>query len=205
VATKPKLRAKKFTTLQQRFIDAMIDCGIGAKAARAAGITGTSAGNQACRWMMNDEIRAAVEKGREDLQHTVMFDAVTVLNELAVLATTDMSAFVDSEGYLKTDLRDIPPEMIACIQEITDQTVTDLKSRDKTRTVKVKLYDRIKAIQLAGNHKAVRAFAHEIEIHSDLGDRLDKLLAEMGRDDDSKKEVKRNGAQDPRGSGHTVQ
>lgn len=156
--------------------------------------------------MLNDEIRAAVEKGREELTNTVMFDAAVVLRELAVLATTDISAFIDDDGYLKTDLRDIPPEMIACIAEITDVTVTDLKTRDTTRTVKVKLYDRIKAIQLAGNHKAVRAFAHEIEIHSDLGDRLDKLLAERGRSDGKQEErVKGNGAKDPRGSGHTVQ
>lgn len=171
MAVKAKKKPKKLTALQQRFVDEMIACGIGAKSARLAGASPKSAGNQAMRWMMNDEIRAAVDEGRRQLANTVRFDAATVLNELAVLATViPLEELITEDGYLKGDLKDLTPEVRACIASI----------EKNDWGFKIKFHDRIKALQLAGKHKAVRAYTEEIEVTDALSDRLDQLLQERG-------------------------
>lgn len=163
-------KVKKFTVLQQRFVDEMVGCGIGARAARLAGYSVDACRQQAAENMAIPSIRDAVEKGRAKLAATVHFNAEAVLRELAVLATTEVaSELIDDEGWLNGNLKDLSPEVRACI--------SSLECNDQGG-VKIKFYDRIKALQLAGKHKAVRAYTEEVEVADALSARLDRVLRE---------------------------
>jgi phage terminase small subunit len=186
---KPKAE-RKLTILQQRFVDNMLVTGIGAKSARLAGIAKGNSRNQAARWMAKDDIREAIEEGEELMSATVRFDATTVLRELAILAVTDITELIDEEGHLRCDLKDVPPEMMACIQSLEEDSWNEKQFDDETgeeldpikhTRIKVKLYDRIKAITQAGKHKAVRAFAEDIEVVDTLSATLDAILDARSR------------------------
>jgi len=176
-ASKPKRSIR-----EQRFIDNMIVWGNGAKAARLAGYAGTSCRSQAARLMAKADIRNAVEKGEELMQALTRFDAATVLRELAVLSTTTLADFIDDQGKLKTDLSDVPPELIACIHSIKETTWYENKGTGedaeqiKHTTCEIKIHDRIRALTQAGRHKLVKAFGDESDGDDSLAERLDEIL-----------------------------
>ena len=88
----------------------------------------------------------------------IEFTADDVLRETKNLALTHMGAFIDDEGYVKGNLAELPESALACIQKL-EQTTTIDRDGNTVITQKLALYDRLRALQVAGQHINVKAFA----------------------------------------------
>jgi len=148
---------KPLSPRQARFVEEFIVDSNATQAAVRAGYSENTARQQASRLLTKVNVQTAVTKLTKARSQRLEFDADTVLQESANLATTSMAAFVDDDGYVVGNLRSLPESALACIRELTQETVVDRDGNTVIRQ-KIKLYDRLRALELAGRHVGVRAF-----------------------------------------------
>ena len=165
------------TVRQERFVHEYLVDGNGSAAAIRAGYTPNRAEATASRLLTNGKVSRRLEILKAAQLERVDFDADTVLRELATLSTVTIAEFIDDEGYLRTDLKNISKEALACVAEVMQETVTRPDGSSQTR-VKLRLHDRIKALNLVGKHRSVQAFVERVEFSSSLSDRM----AELGQE-----------------------
>ncbi len=170
-------KRRVFTPLRQRFIDEMNVDHNATQAAIRAGYSAKTAGTQGSRLLQNVDIAAELEENErkrgEKIIKRVDFDAERVLKELANLSTTTLSSFIDDDGFVVADLKNVPQEAIDCVSEIL-QDETELNGVI-SRRIRVKLHDRVKSLALAGKHRAVQAFVERVEVGHALSARLDAI------------------------------
>jgi phage terminase small subunit len=175
----PDMEESAMNTRQTRFVEEFMVDGNATAAAIRAGYATRSARQTASRLMTKGDVQVEIARLAQGRTERVKFTADRVLSEAANLATQSMVAFVDTDGYLVTNMKDLPTDVVACVQEVTQDTFTNKEGFTITR-VKLKLYDRLRALALVGKHVGVRAFAETVAPMQDqqskgLGERLDEI------------------------------
>jgi len=156
---------------RQLFVDAHIaNPGSATKAAIKAGYVANSAHVTASRLLKSDKVLAAIAERRKRASNRAVMDAAKVLQELTPLAASDVRHLVDENGYLRGNLNDLPEHVTKAISSVEQET-----AQDGTVKMKVKLWDKNKALVSAGRHVGVRAFVDRIEVSGGLSDRLSRL------------------------------
>jgi len=141
----PKLTAK-----QQRFVaEYLVD--LNAKqAAIRAGYSPRSAETNGNRLLRNAQVAAAVEAAKAERQARTEITADAVLQRLAAVAFGDVRELFGEDGSLKPvgELSEAAAAMLASLDVV--MTLNDDGS--VTRTSKVRLNDRLRALELLGKH-----------------------------------------------------
>lgn len=164
------------TDQQQRFCEEyVIDCNA-TQAAIRAGYEEASAHVQGSRLLRNDKIQIAIQNHMSARSIRVQVSADTVLKELLAIATVDLAEAYDENNDL-LPIHQIPKEVrkaIAGIEVFTEvqygpaQTAsTDGGEVEKVkevvgRTKKLKMNDKIKALELLGKH--LKLFTDKIDV-----------------------------------------
>jgi hypothetical protein len=63
-------------------------------------------------------------------------------------------------GFVVRNLRDLPESALACIQSVEQTTTIDAAGNTVIKQ-RLKLFDRLKALQIAGEHIDIRAFVQQ--------------------------------------------
>lgn len=159
--TDKPVQVKGLTPKQQRFVaEYLIDLNATQAAVRAgySAKTASSIGEQNLRKL---EIASAIAEAQEKRSERTAIDADWVLKRLAEEAVADLADIIDPDGGLKP-IEQWPliwrQGLVAGID-----VQEDVQDGVKTgQTVKVKLSDRIKRIELIGKHVNVQAFREQV-------------------------------------------
>lgn len=154
-------QGKGLTPKQQRFVDEyLIDLNATQAAIRAgySAKTASSIGEQTLRKL---EVALAITEAQAKRSERTGIDADWVLNRLASEAVADLADIIGSDGVLK------PIEEWPLIWRQGLVTGIDVQEDRQDgvkigQTVKVKLSDRIKRIELIGKHVNVQAFREQV-------------------------------------------
>lgn len=169
-ASKKKVANKKpwhATPKQQRFIEEYPVDFNGTKAAERAGYSKKTAGQQASRLLKNVNVQAAIQKLVGKLSLTAGVTAERVLAEIAKVGFANLGDYfrISDEGEPYIDLSDLTEDQMAALQEITVEDFTDGRgdnSRD-VRRVKIKMLDKLNALEKLGKNLALFVERHRIE------------------------------------------
>lgn len=132
------------------------------QAAIRAGYSPRTAEQQGSRLLSNVKVAEAVQSAQAARSERTEIDANWVLTRLADEATADLADILDEAGVIKP-VRDWPliwrQGLVAGI-DVQEDTVEGVKVG---QTVKIKLSDRIRRIELIGKHIGVGAFRERLE------------------------------------------
>jgi len=140
------------TPYQQCFVDEyMVDLNQ-SQAILRAGFTGkpTSAKTAATRLMSNIHVKTEVRRRIKERSERTQITADRVLIELALIGFYDIREIFDVKNNLKeiSELTDASSRAIASIEIEIDK----IGIREISTTKKIKMHDKIRALQLIGNH-----------------------------------------------------
>lgn len=120
------------------------------RAATAAGYAAGSAHVTGARLLRTPAVAAAIEDARARRMQKLEFKAEFVIQELMKLATFDSGMLYDAEGQ-RIPVHRLDPDVRAWISQVEDETSVDSSGR-KTRTQRIKMSDKLKAVELLGRH-----------------------------------------------------
>lgn len=158
---------KKLNPMQRRFVEEYkIDLN-GTQAAIRAGYSPKTAGCQAFDLLKKPEIQAAIAEAQKRCCDATDISAEKVLRELALIAFARVSDIYDvgSDGTVKLKSMDEMSEHGKAL--ISDITITN-RTTDfgETQTVRVKLADRTKPLELLGKRLAL--FTEKVDVSGDV-------------------------------------
>ena len=145
--------SKKLTARQQRFCHEYLLDSNGTRAAERAGYSPRTAKQQASFLLTKVDVRALIDELTIARTERIDFDSDRVLLELKYLATSTMADFIDDQGRLITDLSKVRPEAAAAVE-----TCEESVRADGSIVRKIKLYNKVTALEKAGRHVKIRAF-----------------------------------------------
>jgi phage terminase small subunit len=146
---KPATRiAKGLTVRQERFVEHYLVLGKGAEAARRAGYSPRSAPAIADKLLNTPRVAAAIATANAERAKALAIDAKRVLEEFACIAFADLRAILDWD---ETGLRVKPQE---AIDRIALAAIAEISERPggRGKLLKVKLFDKLKALELLAKH-----------------------------------------------------
>lgn len=157
--------------------------GNGAKSAIAAGYSARTAAEQASRLLTDARMRALVQANEAATEVKLERTADKVLEELARLGFSDVTAIFNDDGTLKHP-KDMPVEIRRAIKSIEfEELFEGNRSNTKDgedggrfvigRIVKVVLHSKEKGLELLG--KNLKLFTDKVE--HEVGDSLAEILA----------------------------
>jgi phage terminase small subunit len=128
----------------------------GMEAAKAAGYSGTedSLITTASRLLADAKVQAQLQAMRDRLQERTGITVDKLMHELGKMAFSNIRTFM-RPGTNEIDLtQDISEEDWACVSEVITETYMDGggPSAREVKRVKIKLYDKLTAIEKAGKH-----------------------------------------------------
>lgn len=135
---------------QRRFVEEYIIDLNAQEAAIRAGYAVNSASVQGCRLLTKDKIKAAIEDAMHERSRRTGVTADKLVEQLAKIAFSDLKSFVewDKDGVIIKDPAQIDGTVLA---EIAEQW-TETPQGFKNGRTKIKLNDKLKAIELLGKH-----------------------------------------------------
>lgn len=133
------------TEKQKRFVaEYLVDLNA-TKAAKRAGYSEKTAAEQACRLLTNVKVQEAIQKAMEERQYRTGITQDRVLQELADIGFSRTTDFVRIDGcgrVILTPTEDLTEEQQRAIAGI----------KDGKFGVELKLHDKIRALELLGQH-----------------------------------------------------
>jgi len=144
--------AKGLTVRQERFVEHYMVCGKGAEAARRAGYSARSAHSIADKLLNTPRVAAAINDANAARARRLRLDGDQVLAELAKIVLADLGQILDwgPGGVSVKPAADLTPEdraAIAAIDAVSDANGT---------RVKVRLFDKLRALEIMGKHVFAR-------------------------------------------------
>jgi phage terminase small subunit len=131
-------------------------------AAQRAGYSARTAKQQGSRLLTDVDVQAAITQAQAQRAERTQIDADWVLKRLAAMADADLSELHNDDGTLRP-IKDWPKVwrqgLVAGI-EVDESLINGAMS---VTTRKVKLADRLKAIELIGRHVTVGAWKEKVE------------------------------------------
>lgn len=150
------------TLLQKRFVQEFAIDLCAAAAYRRAGYKGKDVDRKANTLMKVPHVRDAVDKILADKAKRASVTADMVIAELANIAfsnATDVVAFQGGRLVVR-DTSELPDQVRSCISELSE-VLTEAGSNRK-----VKMYDKVKALELLGKH--FKLFSDRMEISGEM-------------------------------------
>lgn len=132
------------------------------QAAIRAGYSERTAEQQGSRLLSNAKVASAVTAAQGERSERTQIDADWVLKRLAAEAVADLADILDEAGVVKP-VKEWPliwRQGLVAGLDVHEEIVEGAKVG---QTVKVKLSDRIKRIELIGKHVNVQAFKDRVE------------------------------------------
>lgn len=162
-------------------------------AAKRAGYSENTAYSQGHDLLKHPEIKKLIAQQIEARSQRVEVTADRVLQELAKVAFASVGDFleVQPDGSAVVNLQGLTPEQLAAIGEVQVDEYVDGRGEDQRRVkrVKVKMLDKLKALELVGRHTDVQAWRDRVEVGATTG------LAERLRE--AQERLKRHRSGDP--------
>ncbi|WP_063892481.1 terminase small subunit [Paenibacillus sp. Leaf72] len=163
------------TARQARFIDEYLVDLNAAAAARRAGYSMKTAGDQGSRLLANANIQETLQKRMKEREQRTEITQDRVLHELAKIGFSDMRMFTTwgDNGVSLINSEMLSSDQAACIAEVS-QTITGSGG-----SVKFKLHDKVSALEKIGRHLGMFKDKFELKgqlVHSHSHD-LRKLSA----------------------------
>ena len=154
------------------------------QAAIRAGYTHSYSDKGAWKLLQNAEIKAAIEKAKEQRSKRTQIHADWLLSRLADEALADIADLYDENGGLKPvdQWPLIWRQGLVAAVEVKELFEGRGESREAIgRVSQVKLSDRIKRLELIGKHIDVQAFREkvEVEVSGSLAERLARAKARV--------------------------
>ena len=172
------------TARQALFVSEYLKDLNGTQAAIRAGYSPKAAEVQASENLRKPKIQLARPEGQNAAEARSQVTVDRVLLELArvAFADTTLVAYVDQGRVIIRDTADLDGDTRRAISEIS-------QSVGNTITTKVKMHDKIKALELLGRHLAM--FKDKVDV--DMQFSIPEILAELKRRRDSASGGKSNG------------
>lgn len=146
-----ELAREKLNQKQQRFCEEYCIHFVGAKAARAAGYSENSAGQQSYSMLKdNEEIKEYIDQLVVAQSRRTEVDADKVVQEFSKIAFSNIKHIYDEKGALKP-VNDLDHIQAAAVQSVKETTFTDSSGATKT-TLEYKLHDKLGALRDLGAH-----------------------------------------------------
>jgi len=146
---------------QERFVEEYLVDLNATQAAIRAGYSEKTAYSMGQRLLKHVEVEKMLAEAQAKRSERVQVDADWVLTRLAAEATADLADILDDAGAIKpvSDWPVIWRQGLVAGFEVQENEVDGVKMG---QTVKVKLSDRIKRIELIGKHVNVQAFRDQV-------------------------------------------
>lgn len=162
---------------QQRFVEEYLKDLNATQAASRAGYSKKTAQQQGSRLLLNVVVQEALTKAIGQRSQRTEITADNVLQELAVLAFTDMGTYLTlgEDGKSHLDWSKLPDGATKAISEIQQETTTTIGKEEDDEIVtktKFKLYDKRAALVDLGRH--LKLFSDKVELEA--GDALSEVL-----------------------------
>lgn len=143
------------------------------KAAMACGVAAISAAKYGRAMMLKTHVQAAIKDALQRKAEARTITQEKVAAEIQRIAMATVGEFMEADGddAVKVNIMSIMRPEAAAVSEVTTTTTHDRDGNAHTRT-RVKLHDKLKALELLGRHLAM--FTDRVEV-----DGLDGLAAEM--------------------------
>jgi phage terminase small subunit len=149
----------KLTPKQERFVaEYLIDLN-GSAAARRAGYSERTANEQAARLLANVNIQSALQAAKLDREKRTGITADKVLCELANIANADITDFLEfgPETIEEVDEQGEPVRVVRSSVVVKPSSQVDGRmvaevSQGKDGSIKFKLHDKMKALEMLGRH-----------------------------------------------------
>ena len=172
---KPAFKAKKLTKKQLFFIQEYQRDFCGAKAAVRAGYSSKRAAEMAYQLLQIPTVRRAIDRAMEERLRKIGIRADRVLTEIARVAFSDLRKLYNEYGSLKlpSEWDDDEAAAIAGVEVLEEFSG---RGEDRTligHTKKIKLFDKIKALELLARHLGIIGNAkHKEEEEKEDGGRV---------------------------------
>lgn len=156
----------KLTAKQQRFVEEYLVDLNATQAAIRAGYSPHSAREIGCETLAKPYIQEFIGKAIAERSKRTGVNQDRVINELAKIAFANMKDFAvwDEKGVKFKSNDELTEEDTSCVSEITEVEVeTDYGTK---RTKKIKLYDKISALEKLGKHLGM--FKDNLNITGDV-------------------------------------
>lgn len=153
-----------------RFCDLYVVDFVGSHAAEGAGYSKRTARQAACKLLDMPEVQERIKGIIAQRAERTQTDQDLALNEIKLLALSDIGEAFDDNGCLKP-LKDMPPHIRRCIASIE---VDELIAGDYKigHTKKLKLWDKKGTLELLGRHLKMFTDVVKVEGLEDLADEL---------------------------------
>jgi phage terminase small subunit len=136
------------TELQQAFVREYLKDLNATQAAKRAGYSENTARQTGSENLSKPDIQDAISQAMAERARRIQVDQDRVVQELAKIAFANMKDFADwtNRGVSWKPSTDLTREDSSCVAEVTEQLT------DKSITLKLKLHDKVKALELLGRH-----------------------------------------------------
>lgn len=169
------VRHRPPTDRQLKFaLEYLIDLDPAAAYARA-GFIARKGRHQGSAYLFRPAIQCAIRNGKKEQMERTAITADRVLGALLRIAEFDVGVLFDSKGELRP-VHTLPPEArrsIAAIEMIEEHRGTGERAGLVTRTRKVKLPDKIRALELLGKHLKLYTEVFRVETQQTLRVRIE--------------------------------
>jgi phage terminase small subunit len=135
----------------------------GAKAARDAGYEPNRARITACELLGREDVQDYISKRQEELMEQTGITQKRVLQEYARIAFSDIRKFYTVDGALK-GIRDLDDDAAAALAgvDVYEERTGDEEAETIGVTKKIKVFDKVKALDALGKHLGMFKNIHEI-------------------------------------------
>lgn len=135
----------------------------GAKAAREAGYDAGRSRITASELLAREDIQDYIAQRQEELQAEIGITQKRVLQEYARIAFSDIRTFYNVDGALKP-IRDMDDDAAAALAgvEVYEEKTGDEDVEAVGSTKKIKVFDKVKALEALGKHLGMFKNIHEL-------------------------------------------
>lgn len=134
---------------EAKFCEYIADGESGAEAVRKAGYESKTPGRYAMELKAKPKIREEIMRQVAEREGYVKVDESRVLKEFMTIVNSDISDFIDEDGYLFSPevLKDLPPHKTKAIQSIKQRIL-----KDGSVETEVRMYDKLNALDKVARH-----------------------------------------------------
>lgn len=153
------------TPKKRRFVEEYLVDLNATKAAERAGYSVRSAKAAGCRLLTDVDVAALLEKAQSARSQKTGITADRVLRELALIGFSDLRGLFTSDGKLKAvhGLEEDIARAVASVDVTKERTIRNGDSTEQEFVSKVKVWDKVKALELIGRHLAMWKDRVELE------------------------------------------
>lgn len=167
---KPKQERTTVTAQQQLFVDHYLATLKPGVAARRAGYGNPN--SYGWKLLKLPLVEAEIEAGMKERSRRLHLEQDFVVRGLIEIAGANIEDYLNDDGVLVGNLKDLPSDALGAISEIETRTYTEGRGEDARQVtrVKVKLYDRRQALVDLGRHLGMFTGAAGIDTRDRAGE-----------------------------------